>query len=62
MMPVNYVPSHVCHVTVLADAGEWIQSASAHASNRMLTAADLTDTGVIFDKHFLNFTYRTFKA
>ncbi len=54
MMPVNHVQSHVCHVTVLADAG-------TSKSNRMLTAVDLTDTCVIVNKHFLNATYSPFK-
>ncbi len=53
MMPVNHVQSRVCHVTVLADAGSLPQS----ESNRMLTAADLTATGVTVNKNFLNVTY-----
>ncbi len=60
MMPVNHVKSRVCYVT--ADAGLCLQSASTHASNRMLTAGDLTATGVIVNKHFLNATYRTFNS
>ncbi len=43
MMPVNHVQSCVCHVTVLAGAG-------TGTSNRMLTAVDLTATGVIVNK------------
>ncbi len=54
MMPINHVQSCVCHVIVLADAG-------TNASNRMLTAVDLTATGVIVTKHFLNVTYSPFK-
>ncbi len=57
MMPVNHVQSRVCHVTVLADAGSLPQS----ESNRMLTAGDLMVTGAIKSKHFLKFTYSTFK-
>ncbi len=53
MMPANHAHSCVCHITVLADAG-------MRASNRMLTAVDLTAAGVIVNKHFLNVTYRTF--
>ncbi len=56
MMPVNHVQSRVCHVTVLADADSLPQS----MSNRMLTAVDLTATGVIVNKHFLNVTYSLF--
>ncbi len=55
MMPVSHVQSRVCHVTVLADAG-------TSATNRMLTAVDLTATGVIVNKHFLNVTYSPFKV
>ncbi len=54
MMPVNHVQSHVCHVTVLAVAG-------TNVSNRMLTAVDLTATGVVVNKRFLNVTYTPFK-
>ncbi len=32
----------------------------ASSSNRMLTAADVTTTGVIVNKHFLIVTYWTF--
>ncbi len=44
MMPVNHVQSRVCHVTVLADAGSRLLSGStvARASDRTLTAVDLT--------------------
>ncbi len=57
MMLVNHVQSRVCHVTALADAGSHLWS----TSNRMLTAVDLTATGVIVYWHFLHITYRTFK-
>ncbi len=57
-MPVTYVQSSVRHITVLANAGSYLPSAST--SNRMLAAVDLTATDVIVNKHFLNFTYRTF--
>ncbi len=58
MMPVNHVQSCVCHVAVLADADllPWSES------NRMLTAIDLTTTGVIDNKHFLKVTYSPFKG
>ncbi len=55
MMPVSHVQSRVCHATVLANAGSCPQSAS-----RMLTAVDLTATGVIVNKHFLNVTHCPF--
>ncbi len=57
MMPVNHVQSCVCHITVLADAGSLSQS----ESNKMLTAVDLTDTGVTVNKQFLKVTYSPFK-
>ncbi len=57
MMPVNHIQSCVCHVTVLADAG----SLPSSESNRMLTAVDLTATGVIVIKQFLKVTYSPFK-
>ncbi len=57
MMPVNHVQSRVCHVTVLADAGSLPRS----ESNRMLTAVDLTATGVIVNKQYLKVTYSPFK-
>ncbi len=53
MMPVNHV-----HATVLANVGSLPRS----ESNRMLTAVDLTATGVIVNKQFLNFTYSPFKC
>ncbi len=54
-MPVNRVQSHVCYITVLADAGSCLQSESTgtSASSRMLTAVNLTATGVTVNKHFL---------
>ncbi len=58
MMPLNHIQSRVCHVTVLVDAGSCLRS----ASNRTLTAGDMTATGVIVNRHFLNVTYRTFKS
>ncbi len=63
MIPVNHIQSCVCHIPVLADTGSrlWSASTRASASNRMLTAVDLTATVVIVKKHFLNVTYRTFK-
>ncbi len=62
MMPVNHIQSRVCLVTVLADAGSRLLSANTclSASDRMLTAVDLTATGVTANKQFLNVTYRTF--
>ncbi len=54
MMPVYHVQSRVYHITVLTNAG-------TSASNRMLTAGDLTVTGVIVNKHFLNVTYSPLK-
>ncbi len=57
-MPDNHVQSYVCHVTVLADAG----SLSRSVSNRMVTAVDLTATGVIVNKQFLNVTYNHFNS
>ncbi len=64
MMSVNRVQSRVSHVTVLANAGSRLRSANKRtsASNRMLTAVDLTATGVIVNKHFLNVIYRTFNV
>ncbi len=62
MMPVNHVQSRVCYVTVLVDTCSRERSASACGSNRMLTAVDLTGTGVTVNKYFLNITYRTFKT
>ncbi len=59
MMPVSHVQSRVCYVTVLVaapDARSYLRSASSCASNRMLTAGDLTATGVIVNKHFLILT------
>ncbi len=58
MMPITHVQSRVCHVTVLADAGSLPQI----ESNRMLTAVDLTATGVIVNKQFLKVTYSPFKS
>ncbi len=55
MMPFNHGQSRVCHVTVLADAG-------TSASNGTLTAVDLTATGIIVNKHFLNVTYSPFSS
>ncbi len=63
MMPVNHVQSCVCHVIVLADAGclrLWSVSKAVSASNRMLTAVDLTAIGVIVNKQFLKVTYSPF--
>ncbi len=42
----------------MADAGSLPQS----ESNRMLTAVDLTATGVIVNKQFLNVTHSSFKC
>ncbi len=56
MMPVNHVQSRVCHVTVLADAGSLPRS----ESNRMLTALDLTATGVTVNKQCLKVTHSSF--
>ncbi len=58
MMPVNHDQSCVCHITVLADAGLLPQN----ESNRILTAVDLTATGVIVNKQFLKVTYSLFNA
>ncbi len=58
MMPVSHVQSRVRHVTVLVDAGLSPQS----ESDRMLTAGDLTATGVTVNKHFLKVTYSLFKS
>ncbi len=54
IMPVNHVQSLVCVVTVLVDVG-------SSTSNRMLTAVDLTATGVTVNKHFVNVAYGPFK-
>lgn len=56
MMSVNHVQSHVCLVSVLADA----RLRLPNESNRMLTTADLTVSRVIVNKRFLNVEYRTF--
>ncbi len=63
MMPVSHIQSFVCHITVLADAVSrlWSTSTRVSASNGTLTAVDVTATGVIVSKHFLNVTYTTFK-
>ncbi len=59
-MSCQHDACQVSCVSVLADAGSCLRSASTHASN--MTAVDLTATGVIVNKHFLNVTYRTFKC
>ncbi len=48
MMPAKCIQSRVCHVTFMADAGSHLQS----ESNRMLTAGDLTATGVTVTSNF----------
>ncbi len=62
MMPVSHVQSDLCVTSLFWPMLARAYGVGACASNRMLTAVDLTATGVIVNKHFLNVTHSPFNV